>query len=109
MKTTKLLFATLIAAGTLSLATAPVFAGHHEGGEKGAKMFEKHDTNGDGVITLEEHLEHAKERFNKMDADGDGKISKEEARAAKEKMKEMMQEKRAEKRAEKAEENSAVE
>ena len=83
----------------MALAAAPAFAGNHEGmkkhhGDKGAKMFEKHDIDGDGVITKEEALKNATERFEKMDADGDGSVTKEEARAAHEAMKEKWKEKR---------------
>ena len=59
---------------------------------KGAKMFEKHDTNGDGVISKAEFLTHAEERFSKMDVDGDGNVTKDEAKAAKEKMREKWKE-----------------
>lgn len=44
------------------------------------KMFEKVDTNGDGVISKTEMLSKAEERFAKMDTNGDGSVSKEEAK-----------------------------
>ena len=50
--------------------------GHH----KGAK-FEKHDLNGDGTISEDEFLQHAKDRFSNIDANGDGSVSEEEAKA----------------------------
>lgn len=50
-------------------------------GKLGAKMFEQHDLNGDGVIDHDEFIKNAEERFGKMDSDGDGKVSKEEAKA----------------------------
>ena len=58
-----------------------------EGGEgKGCsshkgKMFERTDTNGDGVISNEEFSAKAERRFKKMDTNSDGKITKEEARS----------------------------
>jgi len=48
---------------------------HHKG-----KMFEKMDTNADGVISLEEHSAKAERRFKKMDTNSDGKVTKEEAK-----------------------------
>ena len=77
-----------IAALSLGFA-APALADHHEG-----KGFEKHDTNGDGVVTEAEFLEHAKARFAKMDTDGNGEISAEEAKENRAEMKEKMKEKR---------------
>ncbi len=50
-------------------------------GKHGEKMFERHDTNGDGVISKDEFMDSAEERFKKMDADGNGEISKDEAKA----------------------------
>ncbi len=84
----------LTAAGLIFQAT-PVLADHHEGGEghKG-KMFEKHDSNGDGVISESEFLEHAKKKFSEKDKNGDGVISKEEARENHESMKERWEEKK---------------
>lgn len=77
---------TILTIGAAAMAfSGPVMAGEH-GGKHHGKMFEKHDTNGDGVITKEEALSHAEARFDKMDADGDGSVTKEEATAAKEEM-----------------------
>lgn len=44
------------------------------------KMFERTDTNGDGVISREEFSAKAERRFKKMDANSDGKVTKEEAK-----------------------------
>ncbi len=86
-----------VSAAVIALSSAPALADdhgdkmHHKG-DRGAKMFEKHDTDGDGVVTKEEALSHAEARFDKMDADGDGKLTKDEAKAAKEKMREKWKE-----------------
>ena len=61
----------LVAICSVLLLTAlPAHA--DEGRPHKGKMFEKHDTNGDGVISKSEFLAHAEERFSKMDADGNG-------------------------------------
>jgi EF hand len=68
--------------------------GHHDGKHHpGRMMFEKMDTNGDGIITAEEHqasiqqmMAKRSEHFVKMDTDGDGSVTKEEAKAARESM-----------------------
>lgn len=85
----------------MAISMTPALAEHHEGkkGDHKGKMFEKHDTNGDGVISKDEFLSHATERFNKMDADGNGEVTKEEGEAAHEAMREKMKEKRAERKA----------
>jgi Ca2+-binding EF-hand superfamily protein len=44
------------------------------------------DTNGDGVLTAEEHAAGSKRMFDKMDTDRDGFLSKEELAAGHEKM-----------------------
>lgn len=83
----------MLGAAALMFQAVPALAeggpgdGHHKG-----KMFEKQDTNGDGVITEDEFLAKAKERFAMMDADSDGKITMEEGKAAHEKMREKMKE-----------------
>lgn len=95
----------LIAFTALALAvtTAPALADNHgEGGKHKGGMFEKHDTNSDGVISKSEFLSHAEERFEKMDADGNGEVSKEEGKAAHEAMREKMKDRR-EKRQERKE------
>ncbi len=81
----KLLTLGVVAGGLLFVPVA--YADHHGGKNRGEKMFEKHDTNGDGVISKEEFMAHAEERFGKMDKDGDGKVTKEEAREVREEMK----------------------
>ena len=95
----------LLSATALIFQATPVLAEHHEGerGGKKGKMFEQHDTNGDGVISEAEFLAKAKQKFAEKDTNGDGSISKDEAKAAheakREKRKEM-REKRKEKNAE---------
>ena len=71
----------------LSFAVTPAFAEGDGGGHKGGKMFEKQDTNGDGVISKSEFLAHAEEKFSKIDADGNGEITKEEGKSARKAMK----------------------
>jgi len=85
---------TLLTVGAATLALSSHAMAEDHGGKmhKGAKMFEKHDTNGDGVISKAEFLTHAEERFSKMDVDGDGNVTKDEAKAAKEKMREKWKE-----------------
>ena len=48
----------------LVFASPQAFADKHE--HKGGKMFEKHDTNSDGVISKTEFMDHAAEKFSKM-------------------------------------------
>lgn len=91
-----------LTAVALAFAVSPAMADNH--GDK-AKMFEKHDTNGDGVISKSEFLSHAEERFSNMDTDGNGEISKDEVQAKRAEMKEKrkdrmkeMREKRQERR-----------
>ena len=81
----------------LTLIAGPAFADRHHDGDKdgrkghhGARMFDKHDTNGDGVISKAEFLEHAESKFAKMDQDSNGEISKAEAEAVHAAMKEKM-------------------
>ncbi|MEM6780524.1 MAG: hypothetical protein AAF569_01525 [Pseudomonadota bacterium] len=84
----------MLTALALMIQTAPVLANDYsDAGGKG-KMFEKHDADGDGVISKVEFLNHAEERFDKMDADGNGSVSQEEGKEARENMREKMKEKR---------------
>lgn len=83
----------------LCIAAPVAQADDHEGHHKG-NMFEKHDTNGDGVISKAEFMAEAEARFAKMDTDGDGNFSKDEAEAFREKMQEKMKEYRSKKGAE---------
>lgn len=96
----KLLAFTAVA---LAMSMTPALADNHsDKGGKG-KMFEKHDTNGDGVISKDEFMSHAEERFGGIDADGNGEISQDEAKAKRAEMKDKMKE-RKEKRQERREE-----
>jgi len=47
--------------------------------------FEKMDSNGDGVISVEEHEAFAAARFAEMDANGDGKLTRDEIRQQRQK------------------------
>lgn len=78
--------------------TPAAFAGHHEDGEKGGKMFEKHDTNGDGEVSKDEYLAHAAEKFATQDTNGDGVISADEAKAHHKAKKDAKKEMKAEKK-----------
>ncbi|MGK2286759.1 hypothetical protein [Pedomonas sp. V897] len=53
-----------------------------EHAKKGAEMFGKWDTNGDGTITREEFTAAHDAKFTKMDTNNDGTVSAEEHRAA---------------------------
>lgn len=86
----------ILTAAVLVFQTTPVLAESYEGGDKPhkGKMFEKKDTNGDGVISESEFLDHAKARFDEMDKNGDGSISQDEAKVMHEAKREKMKEKR---------------
>jgi len=72
----------LIAAGLIIQAT-PVLAEGHEGGKHGKKgqMFEKHDTNGDGMISEAEFLAKAKAKFAEKDINEKRKEMRQERKA----------------------------
>jgi len=72
--------------------TVPVAQAGQGGGHKGGKMFERHDINGDGVVTKAEFLESAEAMFAKLDLDGNGEVTKEETKKARAKMKSKFQE-----------------
>ncbi len=74
------------------------------GGHKGGKMFDRHDTNGDGVVTKAEFLESAEAMFTKLDLDGNGEVTKEEAMKARAKMKGKFQEHQQKRKGQSAEE-----
>ncbi|MEQ8934873.1 MAG: EF-hand domain-containing protein [Amphiplicatus sp.] len=60
----------------LGLMTAPAFAG-----ERGDKMWDKMDKDGDGQIALSELNDRSRAFFEAADANGDGAITKEEMKA----------------------------
>lgn len=85
----------------LTFAAPSAFAHDHDGkGDKGAKMFEKMDTDGNGEISKAEFDAHHAEKFTKMDIDGNGSVTKEEAQTARENWKAEMKEKRESKKEE---------
>lgn len=46
--------------------------------ERAKKMLEQVDTNGDGVVSAQEHEAHAAARFAKWDKNGDGQLTQDE-------------------------------
>ncbi|GGD06550.1 hypothetical protein GCM10011342_14280 [Aquisalinus flavus] len=91
----------LIAAG--SLAALSISTAAMAQGDRGKDMFERVDTNGDGVITPAERDAAKLAMFIELDADGNGYVTEEEMKAAQEArrtgMKERMAERIAERRA----------
>lgn len=80
-----------LVACAMALTAAPALAADDapDAKQRGG-MFQKHDTNGDGVISKAEFLSHAEERFANMDADGSGDLSKDEMKDARKKMHQKM-------------------
>ena len=81
----KILMTSALVLGLVTLSSA-ADAGHHKGkdGKKAhgiQRMMDKHDLNGDGVITKNEALKAAEDRFTKMDANSDGEVTIEEGEA----------------------------
>ncbi|MDT8375680.1 MAG: hypothetical protein RQ867_02960 [Mariprofundaceae bacterium] len=74
----KLMLPLLIAALAMPVAA---MACPGKGGGKPGGHFQKMDTNGDGVVTADEHAAVAAQRFSKMDANSDGQITSDEMKA----------------------------
>lgn len=102
----------ILALGTMALlSSASLAMADHHGGDKKShhdkgqkmmeRMFEKSDTDGDGVISKAEFMAEAEARFAKMDADSDGNVTKDEAKAHHEAMKAKWKEKKEKMKAEK--------
>ena len=83
----------LTTTAAIALMATSAFAMHHEAGGKSCKS----DLDGDGKVTKEEFLKHAEEKFAKKDTNGDGVIDMDEHKAWKEKKKEKMKDKMKEK------------
>ena len=66
---------TLVLAATLAGSTAQADLPERP---RGGGMMMRADSNGDGVITRDEHLAQAAERFDRMDANRDGKLTADE-------------------------------
>ncbi|MCF7822025.1 MAG: EF-hand domain-containing protein [Mariprofundaceae bacterium] len=74
----KLILPLLIAALAMPVAA---MACPGKGDAKRGGHFQKMDTNGDGVVTADEHAAMAARHFSKMDANGDGKLTSDEMKA----------------------------
>lgn len=97
---------TLIALSLAALIATPALAEHGKDGHphRGpGHMFEKADTNKDGVVTKEEFRAQSDKFFAKLDTNGDGKITKQEQEEAHAKFKQKREEHRAKREAAKAE------
>lgn len=92
----KFLILSVVILSVLSIVTPSFAQTSIEGrSDHKAKVFENRDENGDGYISQDEFIQHAKVRFEKMDMDGDGKISKDEVHQSCEFMREKRKEGRA--------------
>ncbi|MDV3456428.1 EF-hand domain-containing protein [Sphingomonas sp. HF-S4] len=60
-------------------------------GERGGRMLNRLDTDGDGAISLAEQRAQATKRFARLDTNGDGKLDQAERAAARERMRGMME------------------
>ena len=69
----------MVLAGLLVASTAPAVAL----AQGAARIFERMDRNGDGVVEAAEVQEMRAEMFGKLDADGDGFVTKAETEEAK--------------------------
>lgn len=96
MKSSLPLAAVILALG---FSTPALAEDGHKGDHHKGKMFEKHDTNGDGVVSKAEFLAVHTEKFDEIDADNSGDITKDEADAHFEVMKEKMKERWADRKA----------
>jgi Ca2+-binding EF-hand superfamily protein len=63
-----------------SISILPAYADGHE--QRGpSKIFEKADTNQDGITSKQEFLDFHEQKFDEIDSDGDGNITKEDLTA----------------------------
>ena len=70
----------LLAAAAATAMTAGIAMA--KDGQRGAKIFERLDINGDGAISASESESFRAERVARMDANGDGRVTIEEMREA---------------------------
>lgn len=76
----------ILMAALATVMAAPAMAAADAKMEKKADMwFSKIDSNGDGMISKEEHDTFSESMFKEADKDGDGSISKDEMKAQKSK------------------------
>lgn len=80
----KIILPLIIAALAIPAAVMAAPGGGPGKGMRGS-LFQQMDSNGDGVITAEEHAASAAERFAAMDTNGDGKLTQDEIRQQRQK------------------------
>jgi Ca2+-binding EF-hand superfamily protein len=73
-----------VTALALALSGMTAVAGAAEDQERGrdSRMLQRIDTNGDGIVSLEEFQTAGNDAFQRLDADADGRIDREEFAAA---------------------------
>lgn len=67
---------------TLAVTSIAAAGDHGRGKDRGAHMFDRLDTNKDGVVSREEAKKAADERFSRLDTNKDGAITEAEVKAA---------------------------
>ena len=65
----------------IAVKVAPITRAHHKGQVSSAEKIKVVDTNGDGVLTAQEHAAGSKAMFTKMDTDKDGYVTAPEIKA----------------------------
>lgn len=86
MKRKALLVTAMAALIATGIATFDAAQAGNWSGQRGARMFDRHDTDGDGKITQEEFTARCADRFAAIDGDGNGEVTRAEAQEAFEQM-----------------------
>lgn len=81
----------ILSAAVLALSAGPALAAQKDRPQR-SRMFQKLDSNTDGVITKEEFLSAHEAVFEKMDVNDDGEVTQKEVTAKKKEWREKMKE-----------------